>query len=397
VRVRPLLIPALWLLASGFAAASTDYVYRPVSISVFPLLSTNGRDATNINSSFSLNIIGGYLGRLAGVELGSVFNIELDDARGYQVAGGINVVSGSFHGVQQAGAVNIVGHDLYVLQQSGAFSMAVGNVYGCQMAGGACIAMAGLAGAQLAGGANVCAGFAAGLQVAGGANVSRDFTGAQVAGGANLVNGRADGLQLAGGVNFCREFRGAQIAPVNITEEGRGLQLGVVNVADHIDVPVGIVNIIRTGQFHIDAWTSEAAMVNVGLKTGSRYVYSVVSFGLHPTGDTSLLLAGLGLGGHIPLNRFFVDVDAITSNVYPWPHWFWTDTADGYRFLTTLRVTGGWQVTDRVAVIAGPTANLWLSDTGNSWDLPMYGLPRGGFYARHFAVWPGFTAGLQLL
>jgi hypothetical protein len=235
------------------------------------------------------------------------------------------------------------------------------------------------------------------VQLAGGANVSQDFTGAQVSGGANLVNGRAEGLQLTGGVNFAREFRGAQVAPVNVTEEGRGLQLGVVNIADDVDVPVGVVNIVRTGQFHVNVWTSEAAVVNLGLQTGSRHIYSIINLGLHPDGDSSLLIAGLGIGGHIPLNRFFLDIDEVTSSVCCWPHWFWTESADDYRFLTSLRVTAGWQVTDNIAIVAGPTANLWLSNTGNSWDLPMYGLPRGGFYSRHFAFWPGFTAGLQLL
>jgi hypothetical protein len=394
-RSTPLLL--LGLAALGLGQPARQYVYRPVSVSFFPLFSTNGPDATNVSSSFSLNIVGGYLGRLTGVEFGGVFNVELDDARGYQAAGAVNVVNGSFFGVQHSGAVGIIGRDLHLLQQSGAFSMVVRNIYGCQMAGGACIGLGDVYGGQVSGGANVCAGWLRGLQMAGGANIGRDLSGAQVSGGANLLTGRVDGLQLAGGVNFTTELYGAQIAPVNIVTHGRGLQLGVVNIADDIDVPIGIVNIVRNGQFHVSAWTSEAAVVSLGLKTGSRRIYSVVSLGLHPEGDSSLLLGGLGIGGSIPLNRFFVDIDATANSVYRWPHWFWTESADGYRFLTSLRVTGGWQVTDNVAIIAGPTANLWLSSSGSSWELYMYGLPRGGFYSRHFAVWPGFTAGLQLL
>jgi hypothetical protein len=359
---------SLILLALGALSRAEEtkhYVYRPVSVSVFPLLSTNGPDATNVVSSFSLNIIGGYLGSLRGCEIGGVFNSELGDARGYQVAGAANIVVGDFTGLQQSGAVGVVGRDLHVLQQAGAFSMVVGNIYGCQMAGGACVGLGNVRGCQVSGGASVCA-------------------------------GRLDGLQLAGGVNVARDFSGAQIAPVNITGTGRGVQLGVVNVADDIDVPIGVVNVIKNGQFHLNAWTSEAAVAGIGIKTGSKKVYSVLTLGLRPDGDSSFLLAGFGLGGHISLNRFFVDIDGVAGNVYRWPHWFWTESADGYRFLTTLRVTGGWQVTDNVAITAGPTANLWLSSHGDARDVPMYGLPVAGFHGGSFALWPGFTAGLQL-
>ena len=121
-----------------------------------------------------------------------------------------------------------------------------------------------------------------------------------------------------------------------------------------------------------------------------------MTLGLRPERDSSFLLAGFGIGGHIPLGRFFVDIDGVANNVYRWPHWFWTDSADGYRFLATVRATGGWQVADDVAIIAGPTANLWLASYDDARDLPMYGLPVASFHDGNFALWPGFTAGLQL-
>lgn len=376
--------PLLLFISCGLVTTTAaDYVFRPVSITFFPLISTNGRDATRINSAFSLNILGGYQGRLTGVELGTVFNVELDDARGYQLAAGINVVSGSFCGVQQAGLINIVGRDLYALQQSAMFSAVVGQLRGAQFAGGATITLGDGAGLQAAGGASFCGGWLRGLQINGGASISRDLTGAQLAGGANITTGRIDGLQLAGGLNYCSEFRGCQLGTVNITGQSRGIQLGLVNIADDVDVPIGLVSIIRLGQFHLNVWASEISVVNIGLKTGSRRIYSTVNLGLRPQRDSSLLLTGLSIGGHIPLGRFFLDVDGGASSAWRWPHWFQATAPKDYGLFSTIRVTAGWQFGERIAISVGPTASVWLTTASPS--------PLGQ------TVWPGFTAGLQLL
>ncbi len=373
----------LFISCSLVTATPADYVFRPVSITLFPLISTNGRDATRINSALSLNIIGGYQGRLTGVELGTAFNVELNDARGYQLAAGINVVSGSFYGAQQAGLISIVGRDLYALQQSAILSAVVGQLRGAQFAGGATITLDDGVGLQASGGASYCGGWLRGLQITGGASISRDLTGAQLAGGANITTSRIDGLQLAGGLNYCRELRGCQLGSVNITGQSRGVQLGLVNIADDVDVPIGLVSIIRLGQFHLNVWASEIAVVNIGLKTGSRRIYSTINLGLRPQRDSSLLLTGLGIGCHIPLGRFFLDLDGGASSAWRWPHWFQTTSAKDYGLFSTLRVTAGWQLGERIAISVGPTASVWLTTVSPS--------PFGQ------TVWPGFTIGLQLL
>ncbi len=352
------------LATAQHAVVAKEYSYRPASVSFFPPLSTNGIEAGDVSSSFSLNMIGGYLGRLSGIELGGVFNIELDDALGYQAAGAANVVGGNFTGVQQAGAVGIVGGDVRILQQAGAVSVAGGSVIGVQMAGA--------------------------VSVAGGG-----VTGAQVSGAVNLAGGRAHGLQMAGAVNIANEFSGAQIGVVNIAGEGRGLQLGVVNIADDVDVPIGLVSIVRNGQFHVNVWASEASLVNVGVKTGSRAIYNVFALGLQPAGDSTLLMAGLGIGGHVMFAPFFLDIDATGYNVYSTSDWF---VPEGLDLLSKLSFTGGWQVNDFLAVTAGPTANVWVSDREDGSAIPLYDAPIFRYEGNPFVrIWPGFTIGIQLL
>jgi hypothetical protein len=120
-RVR--LSAAVLVLFAGSLAVAKDgprqYTYRPVSIAFVPGFSTNGPESRNVSSSFSLNVIGGYLGRVRGFEMGGVFNIDENEVLGYQSAGVFNIVDGSFGGVQQAGVFSIVGGSFGGVQQAG--------------------------------------------------------------------------------------------------------------------------------------------------------------------------------------------------------------------------------------------------------------------------------------
>ncbi len=341
------------------------YVYRPVSMSFVPGFSTNGPGSRYFRSNLSLNIIGGELGQVEGVELGGVFNIDEADVYGYQGAGVFNIIGGGFGGVQQAGVFNIVGNGFTGAQMAGAANVVGGDFVGVQMAGAVNIVGNGFAGAQLAGAVN---------------SAGQDLTGVQMAGAANIATERFHGLQLSGAVNVADRFTGAQVGLVNITGTGRGVQLGLVNIADDMEVPIGLVSIVKYGQFHVNAWATEFAPLNIGIKTGSRMVYNVFSLGWRPGGDEPRLYAGLGIGGHIPLERFFVDIDILNHGVYRDRQWY---REGGAELLSSLRLTGGWQFNDFLAFTAGPTLNLSVfEDDGRDEEV---------------RVWPGFTVGLQLL
>jgi len=380
-----LLVTALMLTAVSTAAQGNprQYIHRPVSVAFVPGFSTNGGESRNVSSNFSLNIIGGHLGRLHGVEFGGVFNTESGDAVGYQAAGAANIVGENFTGVQQAGAANIVGGEFAGLQQAGAVNIVGGE----------------FAGVQQAGAANVLGGDGGVLQMAGAVNFAgQDFAGVQMSGAVNIAAEYLGGLQLST-VNVAEEFRGAQIGVVNIAGTGRGLQLGVVNIAEEMDVPIGLISIVENGQFHVSVWASEFSLVNVGIKTGSKTIYNVFMLGCQPGGDSTRLLAGLGIGGHISLDRFFVDIDALGHSVYPAPEWprEWFE-GGGSDLLSSLRVTGGWQLTDMLALTAGPTLSVWVSSREDGSAIPLYDFPMYHYEGDvNVRIWPGFTVGLQLL
>lgn len=381
--VRPFVTVLILVAVSAVAKERPrQYVHRPVSVSFVPGFSTSGGESRNASSTFSLNIVGGYLGRVRGAELGGVFNIDEDDVLGYQAAGAFNMLGGSFTGLQQAGAVNIVGEEFTGVQMAGAANVLGRCFGGVQAAGAANVVGRCFTGLQMTGAVNVVGNEVYGAQLAGAVNVAGGHTwGAQLAGAANVAH-YVTGLQLAGAVNVAEEFEGLQVGVVNIAEDGHGLQLGVVNIAEDVDVPIGLVSIVGNGQFHFNVWTSDFSLFNVGVKTGSRIVYNVFMLGYGTGRDENRLYAGIGIGGHIPLNRFFVDVDVLSHGVFRDRQWFEDGGSD---LLSSLRLTGGWQITDFLAVTAGPTLNVSVFD---DWDSGK---------GEEVDIWPGFTIGLQLL
>jgi hypothetical protein len=380
VKKARLFAAAIVLATSAASASQHRFTYRPVSISFVPGFSTNGPEWESVSSDFSLNIIGGGIGRVHGVELGGVFDIDADEVVGYQAAGVFNIVGGGFYGLQQSGVFNIVDQNFTGVQMAGVFNIVDNTFSGAQMGSVINVVDEDVTGAQLAGVVNVAG--------------SR-CVGTQVAGVVNVAAGQMSGLQLAGVVNAADEFSGAQVGLVNIAGSGRGLQLGLVNIAEDMDVPIGLVSIVKNGMFHANVWATEFAPVNVGIKTGSNIIYNVFMVGWRPDGESTRVYGGLGIGGHIPINRFFVDVDLLSHGVFSGPDWF---PEGGSDLLSSLRLTGGWQVTRRLAVTAGPTLNVWVSDHEDGSRVPFYDAPLYKWDgSEHVRVWPGFSVGLQLL
>jgi hypothetical protein len=107
------------------------------------------------------------------------------------------------------------------------------------------------------------------------------------------------------------------------------------------------------------------------------------------------VFGGIGLGGHIPLNRFFVDIDLLSHGAYGGPDWH---PEGGSDLLSSLRLTGGWQVTDMLAITAGPTLNVWVSEREDGSAVPFYDAPLYHWHgSENVRIWPGLTIGLQLL
>lgn len=103
---------------------------------------------------------------------------------------------------------------------------------------------------------------------------------------------------------------------------------------------------------------------------------------------------GAGLGGHIPMDRFFLDIDAIGGSLHE--DRLFSDTGD---LLAQLRVVAGWHVAPRFALIAGVTGNTLIALDGKKWD--DLGTGSAVEWERtsgdtRVRVWPGVLLGIQI-
>ena len=400
---------------------------------------TVGRNVEGFQASGGLNAIGGDLD---GFQAAVGVNAAGGSVRGIQAAIGGNFAARNFQGLQIAYGLNLVGENVLSrgLQAAIGANIAGRNVEGFQASVGLNVSGGNLDGFQVVGGGNVVGGGARGVQAAVGGNlVARDLRGWQAAGGLNFVGGNVQGrsLQTAVGGNITGHLEGmqlslisnialgwhqnagistagTQISMVNIAPGGIGTQIGLLNIAGHVGtsqvgllnvsrrmsgIPIGLISFVRDNPLHLQLWGSDTEVANLGIRLGSRHVYSLFVVGSYPHGDLGRWSWGFGMGGHIPLGkRLFLNVDATIRPVLYTDDWDWDDWwEDEHSLLNKLRFAVGWEQHKWFSVFGGISLNLLVSDRQDTSDFG-YGF---GHVVRPddvdvtICVWPGFFAGVQ--
>ena len=399
-------------------------LHLPMTISLIPWISTAGfQDPNrNITTSLSLNIIAGYHTKLDGIELGGILNMKGIEARGAQIAGvgnivgkdvdgfqisaGFNAVGRNVQGFQASAGLNINGRDLNGFQAAAGINATGRSVQGFQGAGGGNFAGLDLQGLQLTSGLNLVARnvLSQSLQIAAGANIAGNLEGTQISAATNIALGWDQKANIP--------YSGTQISIVNIAPGGIGTQIGLLNIAGHVQtsqigllnisgrmsgIPIGLISFVKDNPFHLQLWGSDTEIANLGVRVGSRHVYSLLMVGSYPHGDLGRWSSGFGIGGHIPLGRrLFLNVDFITRGVA------YTDESeedsweyDEHTVLNKLRLGFGWERHKWFSVFGGVSLNFLVSDRGDTSDFG-YGFDR--VYRSDdttVRVWPGFFAGVQ--
>jgi hypothetical protein len=152
-----------------------------------------------------------------------------------------------------------------------------------------------------------------GLQAAGAVNWAGRFQGLQLAGALNRA-GAFVGLQAAGAVNIAQTLSGLQLGVVNVAGDVHGLQLGVVNVAKQVKgTSIGLVSVADNGRVQPVVWASSSLPLNVAAKFTVGPIYTQAGLGYSRGNQTYTY--ELGLGGHFPIGRFFVEPGVHYSEV----------------------------------------------------------------------------------
>ena len=304
----------------------------PVQLSFLPKVGTNSFVKGLRVNNVSLNMLAGYSKGLKGAEFGGIANIIQKEARGMQAAGVANIVLGDVHGVQFSGVYtndfsNVSGFQVSGVyntlqgnirggQISGVFNMAYKNINGTQTGGVLNISKEKLVGAQISGVLNMNYDEVSGAQIAGLANISEDTVrGLQMAGAYN-ESVSTNGLQLSGTINQNKaDLKGVQIAALmNKTKTLHGLQFGLVNVADtiHSGFQVGLINIVKHGNYSLEFLYTETFPVEVNLKTGNPRFYSIINV----VAGNEKIGFGYGFGRNFPIkNKFSISTDIISTSI----------------------------------------------------------------------------------
>jgi len=374
---------------TGSATESTAaYEVVPLGVTLFPPLSTGWFTSDRTIHIVALNLLVGGGAKVRGAELGGLINLRTEDVEGVQAAGIGNLAGGSVGGAQLAGVANVAGGRVEAAQFAGVANVAGESVRGVQWSGVTNVAGGPVTGAQGSGAVNLAAG---------------DVRGMQLSGAVNVADGALYGGQFSV-VNVAGDVRGAQIGVVNVARRVRGVQLGLVNVSeDIIGLPIGLVNVVEEGQRDVMAWASYRPVegedfgqqLNLGFKLGSRFVHTLVVAGTRTATFSDFedaaddWFAGVGVGGHIPIGDFFVDIDAL-SGVFNPPL---TDH-DPLHMQSQLRLTLGYEVFDLFSLFVGAAATHEFGEPGRGVRMSCVA-PGSTAYESH-CVYPEVFAGVSL-
>ncbi len=343
------------------------FTSRPFQVSVVPGISTHGKLGSQVINNFSLNIFGGFTAGTNGAEIGGLFNINQKNVQYFQSAGVFNIVGGSMKGMQVAGVTNLV--------------------------------LDSVTGFQSAGVGNYVKGKLTGMQVGGVYNhVTDSMRGFQVAGIGNFVRKASAGVQVAGVINISnQESRGVQIAGVfNYTKRLKGVQIGLINIADSSDgYSIGLINIILKGYHKLSLSTNELMWYNVAFKTGSRKFYSIIMAGMHPEKDQKLYAFGYGLG----TEQYLVRKKWLSLNPEISSQYLYRGSWDYLNLLNRAQLNLSFHIGKHFAIYGGPAYSVFISDQKNPVDGYQFHLPQKGkpySYSDRVSGWLGWNVGIHL-
>jgi len=159
-------------------------------------------------------------------------------------------------------------------------------------------------------------------------------------------------------------------------------------------VPVGIVNVTRSGGVHVAGWVSLTALANVGLKFATRYTYSMLTLGYDREPEHELFGPGFVFGVRVPVSaELSVAIDLGGDYLFGTRFCCYESqteeriahTRDRNHF--RLRVLPTWQVTPRFALFAGG---------GMALEVPFALYSNLDGYDQSVALGPELVVGLEL-
>jgi hypothetical protein len=391
---------------SGLLAQNTDSLElktRPFQLTLITPLGTNGMEAGKIKNLFSINIIAGYNGGVAGLELGGFANNIRYDMNGLQLAGFSNIVAGKSNGCQLSGFSNINRKFFKGIQLSGFSNIISDSAEIVQGAGFSNIVRGNATGTQVSGFSNIITGNAIVTQLAGFSNIVRGNTmGIQVSGFSNVTKGNTKGAQIAGFINTnTRNLYGAQISGfINYTRKLNGLQLGVLNICDTIEkgIPIGVISLVKNGYKALEIGSDETMYMNLSFITGVKQFYNIISVGARPGGRNFYWSYGYGIGSSFQLNKSFdLNIELSCHHILV-DDWYLEDL----NLVNKAKINLAYNLSDHLNIFGGISFNVFVTDKTDAEGIfTDSGLVPWSNYSKEYRnclvkMYPGINLGIRI-
>ncbi|MBN1128785.1 MAG: caspase family protein [Chitinispirillaceae bacterium] len=379
------------------AEAGSAEKYRTVALAVSFIPSIFGSRPEPTITKVSLGILASSTDRLNGVDLSSIASNVTEDMRGAQIAGVSNTVSGRVQGMQMAGVINIARMPAMGSQIAGVANYTP-EINGVQVAGVSNHVNQVRTGVQIAGVSNSA------VRLLGPEDGTQHIT--QIAGVVNYAGSReraSDGkndmrdneanaaVQIAGVVNIAPRVDGVQIGTVNYAARITGVQVGVVNISgENTGVPIGLLNFVKSNPPRVQVWTDESGYLMTGIRTGSRYGYSLLALGARASVSLPGWTLGCGLGFRVPLRRTFLGIETMTMHHNENTAW-----DNNEMVLVKTRLVSGFRLAHYLTVWGGPSFNMYWSHEKTDQHVA-YWKPKEIRRDTHwYGFWPGFAIGVE--
>ena len=175
---------------------------------------------------------------------------------------------------------------------------------------------------------------------------------------------------------------------MNVAKRVKGIQIGLINIADNSDYAIGILTFIKNGEKSIAISTDETMFMQVNFRSGGRILYTVLGAGYKPGTERMRYQLNLGIGAHlIDHPRFYLNTEFTTSIM--------TDFKENHYQMNSLKALSGIKLNKHIKLFAGPSLNISSAEAGTD-------MPSTGWVIRKYSrntniniLSVGLSAGLQ--
>jgi len=285
------------VLAFSYSLSAQSNFPDDVHIGLIYPLSTHCTHAPLDTNFLSIHAIGGVSAAERGLAISGFTTVVKHDITGIAFSGFSNHIGEKSQGFLIAGFANTY-RDAIGFQLAGFANIASKNVEGAQF-GGFLNRSRDLEGAQLAGFSNFGQ-EVKGSQFAGFMNAGKSITGSQFAGFSNLAGGNVSGSQFSGFINTAADVKGSQFAGfIKIVKKVKGAQLaGFIDIADSSDHPIGVINIIKSGEKAIGFNIDETETGLFSFRSGGKSLYGIIGLDYNFKNTDAVYAFETGLGAH---------------------------------------------------------------------------------------------------